>query len=103
MSASNWADCPQCKAKQNLREDYEMYIQGEKFHATYTGQCDKCGFIHTLQHHETIKLAFPPSPTPGPGKVCEYCKGTGFDKGGPPSTHNYCPRCQGSGLEKGAC
>jgi DnaJ-class molecular chaperone len=42
------------------------------------------------------------SPTPGPGKVCERCKGDGFiafTLDGASLETDQCPRCKGSGLE----
>jgi hypothetical protein len=55
MSADNWRDCPSCGAEDQLREDYEFYINsGGEFHAVFSCGCQACGFKFKFNHKEVI-------------------------------------------------
>jgi hypothetical protein len=55
MSADNWVTCPSCGAEDQLREDYEFYINsGGEFHADFYCSCQECGFKFKFNHKEVI-------------------------------------------------
>ncbi len=80
MSADNYRECPQCKAEHNrklsesygkvsysdyeelsshihpesLREDYEIYSEGDYIYVRYSCHCSKCGF--KFEHEDSISL-----------------------------------------------
>ena len=64
MSAENWCDCPQCRAMDELREDYEIYIEAGMVTVHYGCRCMACGFSSTFRHDHKL-------PLPQPDEECE--------------------------------
>ena len=56
MSASNWADCPQCGEKNNLREDYEIYMEDGVVKVDYSCSCKDCGFRDSFAYEYQLKI-----------------------------------------------
>ena len=46
MSADNYRDCPKCKSKGTLREDYEIYSEDDSVYYEYSCGCsdDDCNY-----------------------------------------------------------
>jgi hypothetical protein len=66
VSASNWRDCPQCDAEDELREDYEFYWSAEnEIIAEYGCSCQKCNFKFSFKHTKKPPIEPPINPIIG--------------------------------------
>ena len=54
MSAEGWADCPKCKQKDVVREDYEQGILNDEYFVDYKAKCYTCDFKHEFHHKEKV-------------------------------------------------
>ena len=65
MSATNWAECPNCKSvdpdgsqkgDETLREDYECFVNDKCLLEIYFScHCDRCGFGKSFNYIESKK------------------------------------------------
>jgi len=43
--------------RETLREDYEFCMETDgRFSASYSAHCDRCGFKHSFEHVEQVKI-----------------------------------------------
>ena len=55
MSADNYRICPRCNEKEEtLREDYEIYSEGNTIYFEYSCYCKKCRYRYKMTHSNTF-------------------------------------------------